>query len=39
MEILFEVPTTNPTPSQISLLKDKNGEVSGNTDYTCSLIK
>ena len=39
MEILFEVPTTNPTPSQISLLKYKNGEVSGTTDYNCSLIK
>ena len=39
MEIIFEVPTTNSTPSQISLLKYKNGEISGTTDYNCSLIK
>lgn len=38
MEILFEVPTTNSSPSQISLLKYKNGDLSGITDYTCSLI-
>lgn len=39
MEILFEVPTTNSTPSQISLLKYKNGELIGTIDYNCSLVK
>ena len=39
MEIIFEIPTTNAIPSQISLLKYKNGEIFGTTDYTCSLIK
>ena len=39
MEILFEVPTTNSVPSQISLLKYKNGDLSGTTDLVCSLIK
>lgn len=39
MEIIFEVPTTNTVPSQISLLKYKNGELTGTTDYTCSLVK
>lgn len=39
MEILFEVPTANPTPSQISILKYKNGDLTGTTDYTCSLVK
>lgn len=39
MEIIFEVPTTNSSPTQIDLLKYKNGEVTGTTDYVCSLIK
>ena len=39
MEILFEVPTTDSVPSQISVLKYKNGELSGKTDIACSLIK
>jgi hypothetical protein len=39
MEILFEVPTTDTVPSQIDLLKYKNGELSGVTDMTCSLVK
>lgn len=39
MEIIFEIPTTNPVPSQISLLKYKNGDLSGTTDYVCSLVK
>ena len=39
MEIIFEIPTTNPVPSEISLLKYKNGDLSGTTDYVCSLIK
>lgn len=39
MEILFEVPTTSSSPTQISLLKYKNGELLGTTDYTCSLVK
>lgn len=37
MEILFEVPTTKTTPTQIDLLKYKNGELSGNTEIECSL--
>lgn len=39
MEIIFEVPTTSSTPSQVSLVKYKNGEITGETDYTCSLKK
>ena len=39
MEIIFEIPTTNITPSQVSLLKYKNGDLNGTTDYTCSLVK
>lgn len=39
MEILFEVPTTDTVPSQISLLKYKAGELSGKTDIVCSLVK
>jgi len=39
MEIIFEIPTTNPVPSEISLLKYKNGDLSGTIDYVCSLIK
>ncbi len=39
MEIIFEIPTTNSTPSQISLVKYKNGDISGELDYTCSLKK
>jgi hypothetical protein len=39
MEILFELPTADTVPSQISLLKYKNGELSGKTDISCSLIK
>ena len=39
MEILFEVPTTNIVPSQISIVKYKNGDLAGTTDLNCSLIK
>lgn len=39
MEIIFEIPTTNSVPTQISLLKYKNGEVIGTTDYLCNLVK
>jgi hypothetical protein len=39
MEILFELPTKDVVPSQISLLKYKNGELSGKTDLACSLVK
>ena len=39
MEILIELPTTDTTPSQISLLKYKSGDLSGKTDLTCSLVK
>ena len=39
MEILFEIPTTNSSPSQVSLIKYKNGELTGEVDYTCSLKK
>ncbi|MBR2290313.1 MAG: hypothetical protein IJ867_07010 [Clostridia bacterium] len=37
MEILFEVPNSSGTPSQVSLLKYKNGDLAGVTDYICSL--
>ena len=39
MEILFEIPTTDAIPSQISLLKYKNGDLSGKTQIVCSLVK
>lgn len=39
MEIIFEIPTTNSSPSQIILVKYKNGEITGTTDYVCSLVK
>lgn len=39
MEIVFEVPSQESIPSQISLLKYKNGELSGKTDLVCSLVK
>ena len=39
MEIIFEVPSQESVPSQISLLKYKNGELSGKTDVVCSLVK
>lgn len=39
MEIIFEIPQTTGTPSQVSLVKYKNGEVTGELDYTCSLKK
>lgn len=39
MEILFEIPTTSSSPSQVSLVKYKNGELTGELDYTCSLKK
>lgn len=39
MEILFEIPNTSSTNSQISLVKYKNGDVTGELDYTCSLKK
>lgn len=39
MEILFEVPTTEAIPTQVSLLKYKNGELSGKTDISCKLEK
>ncbi len=37
MEILFELPTTQSIPTQVSLLKYKNGDLSGITDISCSL--
>lgn len=37
MEILFEIPTTLSTPTQVSLLKYKNGDLAGTTDMNCSL--
>lgn len=39
MEILFELPTTASVPSQISVLKYKNGELAGKTDVECTLVK
>ena len=39
MEIIFEVPATSSSPTQIDLLKYKNGDLTGTTDYVCSLIK
>jgi len=39
MEILIELPTTSVVPTQVSLLKYKNGELSGTTDISCSLVK
>ena len=39
MEILFEIPTLNTVPNQISVLKYKNGELSGKTNIQCSLVK
>lgn len=39
MEVLFELPTTATVPSQVSVLKYKNGELSGQTDITCTLVK
>lgn len=38
MEILFEVPTTSSVPTQVSLLKYKNGDLTGSTDMECSLV-
>lgn len=37
MEILFEIPTTLSTPTQVSLLKYQNGDLAGTTDYSCTL--
>lgn len=39
MEILFEVPTTDPVPTKVNLLKYKNGELVGKTDISCTLVK
>ena len=39
MEILIEMPTKDVVPSEISVLKYKNGELSGKTDITCTLVK
>lgn len=39
MEILFEIPTTDSVPTQINLLKYKNGELLGKTDISCTLVK
>ena len=39
MEILIEIPTKDVVPSQISLLKYKNGDLSGKTDISCTLVK
>lgn len=37
MEILFELPTTQSIPTQVSLLKYQNGDIQGTTDIACSL--
>ena len=37
MEILFEVPTTSSIPTQVSLLKYQNGDLTGTTDLACTL--
>ena len=37
MEILFEIPTTLATPTQVSLLKYQNGDLTGTTDLSCTL--
>lgn len=37
MEILFELPTTGAVPSQVSLLKYKNGDLAGTADINCAL--
>lgn len=39
MEILVELPTKDVVPSQVSVLKYKNGDLSGKTDIYCTLIK
>ena len=39
IEILIEMPTKDVVPSEISVLKYKNGELSGKTDITCTLVK
>ena len=39
LEILFELPTTDSIPSQVNLLKYKNGDLAGKTDISCSLVK
>ena len=39
MEILIEMPTKDVVPSEISVLKYKNGELSGKTDIACTLVK
>lgn len=37
MEILFEIPTTLAIPTQVSLLKYQNGDLTGTTDLSCTL--
>lgn len=39
MEILIELPTKDVIPSQISVLKYKNGDLTGKTDIYCTLVK
>ena len=39
MEILIEMPTRDVVPSEISVLKYKNGDLSGKTDIGCTLVK
>lgn len=39
MEILIELPTKDVVPSQVSVLKYKNGDLSGKTDISCTLVK
>ncbi len=39
MEILIEMPTKDVVPSEISVLKYKNGDLSGKTDISCTLVK
>ena len=39
MEILLELPTKDVVPSQVSVLKYKNGDLSGKTDISCTLVK
>ena len=38
MEILFELPTSSTTLEQVSLLKYKSGDLSGETDVVCTLV-
>lgn len=39
MEVLIELPTKDVVPSQVSVLKYKNGDLAGKTDISCTLVK